>query len=193
MLAAARELGRERGVRAVTLTDIAAEVGVHKSAVLRYFETREAVYLQLTAEGWVDWTDACVNAVQAGDPVASAIADTLAQRPLFCDLLAHAPLNLERGVSVEAVLEFKLVALAQADRFVEVITAALPLTYADGRELLSTVTAVAGALWQISHPPEAVAALYRSDPRLGRAAVDFASSLRRQVETTILGLLARRS
>ena len=120
MLAAARLLGRSRGVREVTLTDIAAEVGVHKSAVLRYFETREAVYLQLTADGWVEWMDACVPAIQAADgpiQVARAVADTLAERPLFCDLLAHAPLNLERGVSVDAVREFKLTTLAQVERF----------------------------------------------------------------------------
>jgi AcrR family transcriptional regulator len=198
MLAAARELGRARGVREVTMTDIAALVGVHKSAVLRYFETREAIYLQLTGEGWGEWMDACVDAVgaAAGDPaaVAKAVADTLSERPLFCDLLAHAPLNLERGVSVEAVREFKIAALAQVDRFAEAITAALPpLTASDGRELISTVNAITGALWQISHPTEAVAELYRTDPHLGHAVVDFAPSLRRQVETAILGLLARKS
>jgi AcrR family transcriptional regulator len=195
MLAAARSLALARGVREVTLTDIAAAVGVHKSGVLRYFETREAVFLQLTAQGWVEWTAACVPAIKAAasDPVkvAAAISDSLVDRPLFCDLLAHAPLNLERGVSAEAVREFKIVALAEVDQFCTAITDALPLTYADGRELISTVNAVAGALWQISHPPAAVAEVYRQDPRLGHAVVDFAPSLRRQIETTVLGLLTR--
>jgi AcrR family transcriptional regulator len=47
LLEAARRLAREHGVRDVTLTSIAAAVGLHKSAVLRYFETREALFLLL--------------------------------------------------------------------------------------------------------------------------------------------------
>ena len=39
ILEAARTLGTERGIRQVTLTDIATRVGMHKSAMLRYFET----------------------------------------------------------------------------------------------------------------------------------------------------------
>jgi AcrR family transcriptional regulator len=195
MLAAARALGRARGVREVTLTDIAAEVGVHKSAVLRYFETREAVFLQLTAEGWVDWVDACVVGLQdvtGPADLARVIAETLVDRPLFCDLMAHAPLNLERGVSVAAVREFKIVALGQVDRFITAVTTALPpLTAQDAYELVSSTNAITSSLWQVSHPTEAVGELYRTDPHLGHAVVDFPPSLRRQVETVILGLLSR--
>ncbi|MFF1593383.1 TetR/AcrR family transcriptional regulator, partial [Streptomyces sp. NPDC058286] len=56
ILDAARTLGRGRGIRDVTLTDIATEVGMHKSALLRYFETREQIFLELTAEGWREWS-----------------------------------------------------------------------------------------------------------------------------------------
>src|SRR5882757_10731642 len=56
ILDAARSLGAERSVREVTLTDIAAAVGMHKSAMLRYFETREQIFLTLTAEGWHEWS-----------------------------------------------------------------------------------------------------------------------------------------
>src|SRR5262245_9884619 len=58
ILDAARELGAERSVREVTLTDIAAAVGMHKSAMLRYFETREQIFLTITAEGWREWSAA---------------------------------------------------------------------------------------------------------------------------------------
>jgi AcrR family transcriptional regulator len=56
ILAAAAELGVSRGIRSVTLTDIAAAVGMHKSAMLRYFETREQIFLRLTAQGWREWS-----------------------------------------------------------------------------------------------------------------------------------------
>src|ERR1700682_6288817 len=58
ILAAARSLGAKRGIRQITLTDIAVAVGMHKSAMLRYFETREQIFLRLTAEGWREWSAA---------------------------------------------------------------------------------------------------------------------------------------
>ena len=62
ILGAARELALRDGVRAVSLADIAARVGIHKSALLRYFETREQIFLELTAAAWRDW----VQALHAG-------------------------------------------------------------------------------------------------------------------------------
>jgi AcrR family transcriptional regulator len=117
ILDAAARLGAERGIRQVTLTDIAEAVGMHKSAMLRYFETREQIFLKLTAAGWQDWSSVLrqrlgeLESTASPATVASAFADTLAARPMFCDLLAQAPLNLERNVSLESVRSFKLVTL----------------------------------------------------------------------------------
>ena len=47
ILDAAARLGAANGVRKVSLGDIAKSVGLTKSNVLRYFETREEVYLRL--------------------------------------------------------------------------------------------------------------------------------------------------
>src|ERR1700759_879081 len=99
ILAAARTLGARDGIRRVTLTDIATAVGLHKSAMLRYFETREQIFLKLTAAGWRDWSAELreqLGRLAPGAPalaVAEAFADTLTARPMFCDLLAQAPLN----------------------------------------------------------------------------------------------------
>src|SRR5271154_6061090 len=56
ILDAARTLAATHGVRQITLTDIAEAIGMHKSALLRYFETREQIFLVLTAEGWREWS-----------------------------------------------------------------------------------------------------------------------------------------
>src|ERR1700722_17927100 len=58
ILAAARELALRDGVRAVSLADIADRVGIHKSALLRYFETREQIFLELAAQAWREWATA---------------------------------------------------------------------------------------------------------------------------------------
>src|SRR5260221_2838772 len=69
ILDAARQLALARGVQAVTLGDIAAHVGMAKSNVLRYFETREEVYLQLTLEAFAEW-NSVVAQLLAASPLA---------------------------------------------------------------------------------------------------------------------------
>jgi AcrR family transcriptional regulator len=194
ILTAARKLGLRDGVRAVSLTDIAAEVGMHKSAVLRYFGTREEIYLRLTAEGWRDWARAVPAAIGEEAPVspgllAAALAGTLAERPLFCELLAHASLILERHVSAEAVHAFKLTAIAAADDLGSLAARVVPgLSPAGGRDLIAAVSALAAGLWQYSHPPDVLARLYIADPRLAHAATDFTPRLEHLTRAVIQGL-----
>ncbi|MBQ0997261.1 TetR/AcrR family transcriptional regulator [Streptomyces sp. RK62] len=192
ILEAARRLGRERGIREVSLTDIAAEVGMHKSALLRYFETREQIFLELTAEGWREWSAelrAQLRACKTADPagVAEAFASTLAARPVFCDLLAQAPLNLERNVSLEAVRAFKLVTLREVDLIGAEVHRLLGLDQHQMLDLISTATGMAGALWQMASPGPRLRDLYTSDPRLGHAIVEVEPRLRRILKAFLVG------
>ncbi|MGW3071818.1 TetR family transcriptional regulator [Kitasatospora sp. NPDC001132] len=199
ILAAARSLGREQGIRDITLTDIAAAVGMHKSALLRYFETREEIFLRLTAEGWAEWSDALTARLRkTTEPgpaaVAGAFASTLAARGMFCDLLAHAPLNLERNVSLDAVRDFKLATLAARVPISAAVRAQLPaLDEQDVVDLVATAVSLAGAMWQIANPGSEVAALYRSDPRLAHAVIEVEPRLTRILTATITGLATGRS
>ena len=95
ILVAAADLARRDGVRAVSLSDIARAVGIHKSALLRYFETREQIFLELTAREWRDWeaeVTAALGEIAPGDAeaVAATLARSFVSRPLLCDLLPHA-------------------------------------------------------------------------------------------------------
>src|SRR5271154_1846762 len=90
ILEAARALAATHGVRQITLTDIAEAIGMHKSALLRYFETREQIFLILTSEGWREWSATLRNELaQLVEPspatVAAVFAKTLTARPMFCD------------------------------------------------------------------------------------------------------------
>jgi AcrR family transcriptional regulator len=196
ILDAARRLGAERGIRQVTLTGIAEAVGMHKSALLRYFETREEIFLRLTAEAWQEWSGALRAALEritnpTPGAVAGAFARTLAARGSFCDLLAQAPLNLERNVSIEAVRAFKLVTHAELDAIVLVVRRLLPtLSGADAIDLIAAATSLSGAFWQMATPGPEIAALYRSDPRLSHAAIDVQARVRRLLTALIRGFLA---
>lgn len=194
ILEAAATLGLRDGVRPVTLTDMAAEAGVHKSAVLRYFESREAVFLLLTADGWQNWAAAVDETVQgpaAPAEVAAALATTLADGPLFCDLLAHAQLNLERGVTQEQVRGFKATTLDAVDRITCVLTTALPwMTRGQAVDVIAGTTAMAAQQWQTSNPPETLARLYAEDPLLAHAASEFTPRLTRLVTLLLAGAAA---
>jgi AcrR family transcriptional regulator len=202
ILGAARELALRDGVRAVSLADIAARVGIHKSALLRYFETREQIFLELTAQAWREWTAALhagLDEAAPGSPASAAlVADVFARsfgdRPLLCDLIAHTPLNLERNVSPEAVRRYKVTSLAAVDEAAAVVARVLPeLTLAECGEFVAALASLAGAVWQIANPVPALAELYASDPALARACVDLTPRLRRTAEILLAGMIASRT
>jgi AcrR family transcriptional regulator len=194
ILDAAGALAAERGIRQVTLTDIAAAVGMHKSALLRYFETREEIFLRLTAEGWREWAPALaarLREIEKPGPatVAQAFAATLAERGMFCDLLAQTPLNLERNVSVDAVRDFKLSGFADREHIFAALAEQLPaLGPDDALDLVATAISLAGTFWQIATPGPDIAELYRSDPRLAHAIIEIEPRLARILTATIRGM-----
>jgi AcrR family transcriptional regulator len=203
ILGAARELALRDGVRTVSLADIAARVGIHKSALLRYFETREQIFLELTAQAWREWAaglhaelDEAVPGDLAADNaalVADVFARSFGDRPLLCDLIAHTPLNLERNVSPEAVRRYKLTSLGAVDEAAHIMRHVLPgLTLTECTEVVSALASLAGAVWQIANPGPALTALYLSDPALARACVDLVPRLRRTAEILLAGLIPSR-
>jgi AcrR family transcriptional regulator len=183
---AAISLGAGHGIRSVTLTGIADAVGMHKSALLRYFETREQIFLIITAQSWHEWSAALraalspMSALTPAKTIASLLARSLVARPMFCDLLAQAPLNLERNVSIESVRSFKLATLEEVERIAADLRRIRPgLTELEAVDIIATATSVAGALWQMATPSKEIAQLYREDPRLGHAIVDVEPRLTR--------------
>ena len=199
ILGAARDLALRDGVRAVSLADIADRVGIHKSALLRYFETREQIFLELTARAWRDWLGALragLGDAAPGDAglVADVLARSFADRPLLCDLIAHTPLNLERNVSAGSVRSYKLTSLGAIEEAAELSHAVLKdRTVTECREAVSAVASLAGATWQIANPPPALAELYASDPALARACVDLEPRLRRIADILLAGLIPSRA
>ena len=171
---------------------------MHKSALLRYFETREEIFLRLTADDWqrVVRRRCAPNSAPWSSPapgrhrsrVRTTRSPIVAASATF---LAQAPLNLERNVSVEAVRRFKLVTHTEVDAIVTVICTLEPtLSQADAIDVIAATTSMAGALWQMATPGPEVAALYRSDPRLSHAVFDVEARLGRLTAAILRGLLA---
>jgi len=115
--AAARDALAGKAVAEVTLGDISARVGLAKSNVLRYFDSREAVLLDLLDEEFGLWLGDLHSTLGEPAPrtashgaetrLAATLADSLAGRALFCDLLAAMAGVLERNIGFATARAFK--------------------------------------------------------------------------------------
>jgi AcrR family transcriptional regulator len=190
ILEAARRLALAQGVAAVSLGAIAAEVGLAKSNVLRYVETREDLYLQLAAEDWRAWEASL--ALRLGGPkvgvveAAAALAASLAERPLLCQLLGQ---PLEQNVSLSASRRYRLGVLRVVGELGALLSRSVSgLTPEDGAEVVALATALAGATWPLAHPPAHLAALFTEEPALAASRVAFEPRLRQLLVTALTGV-----
>jgi AcrR family transcriptional regulator len=194
ILAAARELAGERPVREISLGDIARRVGLAKSNLLRYFESREDVFLRLLLREWENWRIALTGQLRPGrvtaDNVAATIAATIAERPLFCDLISEMSAVLERNVSAAAVQAFKSQTLDKTDDLGAAVAEQMPgLDGQHGRETIAAALIITAGLWPIANPAPHVTAMYAEDPALTRAHVDFEDRLQQLLSALITGFL----
>jgi AcrR family transcriptional regulator len=193
LMAAARTLGTRDGVRAVTLTAIATQAGVHASAVRRYYASREEILLALAEEGYRDWAHDIATRLAGRQDVTSGelariLTASLAERQLFCDLLTHVTLSLEREVSFERVHAFKSVAITAVGTLVDAITAAGTLNQDQASDLIIGVIAMTAPLWQAAHPAETLTRLYAEEPAMAHIGIDFEPTLTRLITALIDGM-----
>ncbi|MFE2910552.1 TetR/AcrR family transcriptional regulator [Kitasatospora indigofera] len=198
ILEAAAELLAEMPVSEVSLRELSRRVGLSKTNVVRYFETREAVFFELLNRSLAQWIEELPTELpSAGGPdaapaetVTAALARSLARRTLLCELLSALGPELERNISTESVRTFKLahgtLLAALADLLRQYITA---LTPADARQLVSLTVVYTAGLWPFARPSAAVAEA-QLDPRLAGTTVDFAERLGRTLHVMVAGLLS---
>lgn len=190
--AAEQLLGRAQ-VADITLRDIGRQAGIATSNVLRYFDNREAVFLELFTREYCAWLDALAEDLAPGDAnspgsvsleraFADAYSASLSSRPLVCELASVLASVLERTVSTETVRSFKRQALANNERLTDIIYGHVPnLTRAAAKELASATIVLIAGLWPLAHPgPTVVAAI--DDPALRAAHVDFPGRYSRMIE-----------
>jgi AcrR family transcriptional regulator len=191
ILAAARELARASGVRTVSLGAVAEAVGLAKSNIIRYFGTREEIYLELLTEEWRQWAEAASTRLHdAGDTAEAmaALAETIVDRPLFCDLLSHASTSLEQNVSVPAARTFKHAVHDLLTEMGTEVARATELTESEGRELVAAASGLAGMFYPAANPPSALAQVYAEDPELAASRPALPTTLIRMLSALAAGL-----
>jgi AcrR family transcriptional regulator len=195
----------EMPVAQVSLNELSRRVGLAKSNVLRYFESREAVLLELldaTSREWLQQIDqelaAAVDAgapvVERSDQVAATLATSLAAHPVLCDLVSAQAAVLEHNVSPEVAAQYKHAAIANAGVLGDLILKHVPeLGEPDAQRFAAATLMVTGAVWTHARPAAAMLAAYEADPALAAMRLDFTGTLREVLEVLIAGLLARPS
>ncbi|MGK5545495.1 TetR family transcriptional regulator [Streptomyces sp. URMC 127] len=200
ILSTAAVMLTEMPVAKLSLNELSRRTGLAKSNVLRYFESREAVLLELLLSEMRNWIAEVERATgpgdgtprERGDRLAEILAASLARRPVLCDLLAAQAAVLEHNISTEVAVRHKHAAWQNTQALIELVRRHLPELGTEGAaQLVETTVLTAMAAWPCSHPPEALQAAYDSDPALGALRMDFTDLVRRTAQVTASGLLAR--
>lgn len=196
ILSAATELFDTLGLDGTSLSAIARESGLSKANLYRYFESREAILLEVAAAEqalWVADLESRLAPLAGSDDLeslAAACARSLTVRPRFCTLLPVIPTVLEHNMTVEGVAEYKARSAPLLVRVANAIHAAVPsLGMPEVLEFMRFVYLSAGATWAAANPPPNVAAvLCRAE--FAMMAVDFEASMKRHAMVLLQGLTA---
>ena len=191
ILAAAHDLACASGVRNVSLGAVAEAAGLAKSNIARYFGTREEIYLELLTEEWLQWAQAVsvrLRNTRGTAEVVAALAETILDRPLFCDLLSHVSTSLEHNVSVPAARMFKHTLHDLLGAIGAEVARATDLTEREGVELVATASGLAGMLYAAANPPPVLAQVYAEDPELAASRPAQLPTLVRALSALAAGL-----
>ncbi|MFE3598952.1 TetR/AcrR family transcriptional regulator [Streptomyces sp. NPDC059142] len=192
----------EMPVAAVTLNELSRRVGLAKPNVLRYFESREAVLLELLDRFLREWLTELEAELAAGvdedlpmeeraRAVAVILGRSLSGRTVLCDLFGAQGGVLEHNVSVGVVTRFKHASLERLATMTALIGKYLP-ELGGSATLFSLQTMVmAGALSSYSTPPPSLRAAYEAEPELARLHLELKGYLEQALTATLLGVLPR--
>lgn len=189
----------EMPVADVGLNELSRRVGLAKSNVLRYFESREEVLLELLDRSLRAWlaevsdlgADLRLSVRERVDRLAAVLSGSLARHTVLCDLVGAQAGVLERNVSVEVVLRFKRSTLGSLGVMVDLVRRHVP-ELGDGARTVCMMTVImAGALSSYCQPSASAVAAVEADPTLVEFHLDLAASLESAIVTLIEGTLAR--
>jgi AcrR family transcriptional regulator len=185
IITATRELLNDLPYEAISLNKIAQRSRLSTSNILRYYDSREAILLEVfTDEAKVWLKDILGHTINPSEPLvdrlrkaANVIAETTSRYPIFCDLLHAYTVILERTTSDDAAIHFKARSFKLLRSFTEWLTKSVP-ELGDPRDpkvlkLVMTITLLLGALWSQSKHIQPLATRIESHVELSQLGQDF--------------------
>ncbi|MBT2323771.1 TetR family transcriptional regulator [Variovorax paradoxus] len=177
------------------INELARQAQMTKSNVYRYFESSEAVLLDVLVEEFMLWRAELRKALSRGgkrsgtiEHIARAFSATVAARPLLCRLTSIFPSILEHNVSAERMVQFKQGLLAVRKETALDFHGCIPSIPASTFEgFIHLALPLLIGLWPLSHPAEAAAeAIARHD--LAALRYDFQHNLEEGLLMLLRGL-----
>lgn len=185
-------------VHALGINELARKAEMTKSNVYRYFESSEAVLLEVLVEELMAWHDEFVNALSRGgkrrgtlEHIVRAFAATWAARPLLCRLNSIFPSILERNVSAERIVQFKQGLLAMRHQIaVDCHHCAPTIPAATFDKLIHFTVPLLIGLWPLASPGE-IAAAVNASPELAPLRYRFQQDLEEGMLMLLRSLVGR--
>ena len=176
----------ENDLNLLSLNEIARSAKMAKANIYRYFESREALLLDLLWEEWLawfkdfqkDWSKLSKNK-KSFDYLIRHLAQTLSRRQLLCNLTASLPSVIEKNLSEQTIKDFKYQSIelfGEIANYLETCSDKLPANlYAIF--LQDTVSLIAG-IYPFAHPNKVVGKVLL-DPELRFFKRNFGAELER--------------
>lgn len=190
-------------VNQISLNELSRRTGLAKSAMSLYFESREAVLLDLLKVALRDWVaeivaelsrDTCNgSAHERADHLAALLSRSLRQHTVLCDLMTAQPSVLEHNVSVETLLRFRRSVHASIFQFTEAIRSCIPELGEDAQSVSLSTVVTSAALWMYAQPSPSAIAASQAEPELADINMDFNTDLETTLARLIIGALVKRS
>jgi AcrR family transcriptional regulator len=201
IMTSAREMLTEKNLADISLRELSHRVGLAKSNVLRYFDSREAIFLEVLDEefqAWLTDLDARLGKPRARKAgyatevrVATTMAASLLDAELLCELLASMAIVLERNISGEFARHFKARAMANIAAVAQLVARHLPWLPRDVTEFFAegALTLTAG-MYPFSVPTEPVR-LAMAEMGFPEPHERFSDGLRAGLMTWLIGAAAQ--
>jgi AcrR family transcriptional regulator len=159
ILHAALVLFQKKGLENVTLADIAHRVGMVKSNIYRYFNSREHIYLRVLQRQAAEWEKRVIPGLEAlkgkgtATKVAEVITEAFIRSEEYSTLITVINPVLEETLAPNLVMDFRSAFFERRKRLAQALASALPSTTAETLFPLTLhiFTHVAG-LWPLCHP-----------------------------------------
>ncbi|WP_079635728.1 TetR family transcriptional regulator, partial [Mycobacteroides abscessus] len=177
--------------------------GLAKSAMIRYFESREAVLLELLDGALRDWVTEIVtelsrdtydgSAQQRADHLAALLSRSLREHAVLCDLMTAQPGVLEYNVSPETLLCFRRSAHTTIARYTDAIRSFIPELGDDSQSVSLSTVVTSAALWMYAQPSASAIAAAEAEPALADISLNFDTDLETMLSRLIIGALVKRT
>ncbi len=194
ILEAARKLIEEGQLEDAGINVIAREAGMSKANIYRYFESREAIFLEIVLDEFDAWNmrieEALEPLTESGQTkaISEALVDSLLQSPRLQQLIPHICQVLERNVSAETATLFKTEMKKTNRRAANALKATLPrVSIADIKTFLDGMVFLIAGMVPAANPSPAMAQALDS-PGLNTQKVTLQGDLKRLIHTLLRGI-----